>query len=119
MDSEEFRARGKEMVDYICNYMETIRERRVTPTVEPGYLRKLLPDEAPEDPESYDDIMSDVETKIMPGMTHWQHPQFHAYFPTLTSYPSIIADMLSDAINCIGFSWVNNDFVWNTFRLFV
>ena len=49
--------------------------------------------------------MKDVEDKIMVGMTHWQHPRFHAYFPAGNSYPSILADMLSDAIGCVGFSW--------------
>lgn len=49
--------------------------------------------------------MADVETKIMPGVTHWQHPRFHAYFPSGNSFPSILGDMLSDGIGCIGFSW--------------
>lgn len=106
MDSQEFRVRGTEMVEYICKYMETLNQRRVTPSVEPGYLRHLLPGEAPQNPENWDDIMRDVETKIMPGVTHWQHPRFHAYFPAGNSYPSILGDMLSDGIGCIGFSWV-------------
>lgn len=105
MDSHEFRRRGTEMVEYICKYMETLEERRVTPSVEPGYLRHLLPDEAPQEPEEWNAIMDDVETKIMPGVTHWQHPRFHAYFPAGNSYPSILGDMLSDGIGCIGFSW--------------
>lgn len=107
MDSQEFRVRGTEMVEYICKYMETLDQRRVTPSVEPGYLRHLLPGEAPEQPECWDEIMRDVETKIMPGVTHWQHPRFHAYFPAGNSYPSILGDMLSDGIGCIGFSWVS------------
>lgn len=107
MDCDEFRYRGKEMIEYICNYLENIEDRRVTPSIEPGYLRKLLPKEAPEDPEDWDRIMADVETKIMPGVTHWQHPRFHAYFPSGNSFPSILGDMLSDAIGCIGFSWVS------------
>lgn len=106
MDSQEFRQRGGEMVEYISRYMETLGERKVTPSVEPGYLRPLLPDEAPFEPEKWEDIMSDVETKIMPGVTHWQHPRFHAYFPSGNSYPSILGDMLGDGIGCIGFSWV-------------
>lgn len=106
MDSQEFRVRGTEMVEYICKYMETLSQRRVTPSVEPGYLRHLLPDEAPQNPEDWDAIMGDVETKIMPGVTHWQHPRFHAYFPAGNSYPSILGDMLGDGIGCIGFSWV-------------
>lgn len=107
MDSEEFIVRGGEMIDYICNYMETLKDRRVTSTVEPGYLFELLPDEAPEEPENFDEILRDVETKIMPGMTHWQHPRFHAHFPSLTSYPSLLGDMLSDGMSCVVFSWVN------------
>ncbi|XP_066997952.2 aromatic-L-amino-acid decarboxylase [Anabrus simplex] len=105
MDSNEFRVRGKEMVEYICQYLEGLGSRRVTPNIEPGYLRDLLPAEAPQEPESWEDIMLDVETKIMPGVTHWQHPRFHAYFPSGNSFPSILGDMLSDAIGCIGFSW--------------
>ncbi|XP_076266314.1 aromatic-L-amino-acid decarboxylase-like isoform X2 [Rhynchophorus ferrugineus] len=105
MDCDEFRSRGKEMIEYICNYLGSIESRRVTPSIEPGYLRKLIPEEAPADPEDWDRIMSDVESKIMPGVTHWQHPRFHAYFPSGNSFPSILGDMLSDAIGCIGFSW--------------
>ncbi|KYN29190.1 Histidine decarboxylase [Trachymyrmex cornetzi] len=105
MDIEEFRVRGKEMVDYICEFMSNIHNRRVTPDIGPGYLRPLLPSGPPNDPESWDEIMKDVESKIMPGITHWQHPRFHAYFPSGNSFPSILGDLLSDAIGCIGFSW--------------
>ncbi|XP_050313322.1 aromatic-L-amino-acid decarboxylase [Anthonomus grandis grandis] len=105
MDCDEFRLRGKEMIEYICGYIHNIESRRVTPSIEPGYLRKLLPEWAPNDPEDWDSIMEDVESKIMPGVTHWQHPRFHAYFPSGNSFPSILGDMLSDAIGCIGFSW--------------
>ncbi|KAJ8320460.1 hypothetical protein KUTeg_002047 [Tegillarca granosa] len=105
MDSSEFRKRGKEMVDYIADYMETINLRRVTPDVEPGYLRDILPKKAPKKGEEFDEIMHDVDKAIMPGITHWQHSHFHAYFPAGNSYPSILGDMLSDAIGCVGFSW--------------
>ncbi|KAB0795491.1 hypothetical protein PPYR_12330 [Photinus pyralis] len=105
MDVEEFRVRGKEMVDYICAYLATLHSKRVTPNVEPGYLKELIPAEAPQEPEEWDNIMDDVDSKIMPGVTHWQHPRFHAYFPSGNSFPSILGDMLSDAIGCIGFSW--------------
>lgn len=110
MDVEEFRVRGKEMVDYICTYMNTLNSRRVVPSVEPGYLRAALPAEAPQYPEPWDDVMTDVEKKIMPGVTHWQHPRFHAYFPAGNAYPSILGDMLSAGIGCIGFSWVSAKF---------
>jgi len=106
MDAEEFRKAGKEMVDYVADYLENIRDRRVLSEVEPGYLHKLIPTEAPQEPEKWEDVMSDIERVIMPGVTHWHHPQFHAYFPTANSYPSLVADILSGAIGCIGFSWI-------------
>nr|CAD7572557.1 unnamed protein product [Timema californicum] len=108
MNTEEFRVKGKEMVDYICEYMDGLGSRRVQPTVEPGYLRDIIPTEAPNEPEDWDDIMADVDNKIMKGVCHWQHPRFHAYFPSGNSYPSIIGDMLSDAIGSIAFSWAAN-----------
>ncbi|XP_061572377.1 aromatic-L-amino-acid decarboxylase [Cololabis saira] len=105
MDAAEFRRRGKEMVDYVADYLENIEERPVYPDLEPGYLRYLIPTEAPLEPESYDDIIKDVERVIMPGVTHWHSPRFFAYFPAASSYPAMLADMLCGAIGCIGFSW--------------
>ncbi|XP_076029996.1 aromatic-L-amino-acid decarboxylase [Oratosquilla oratoria] len=106
MDADKFQKAAGEMAKYITDYLENIRDKRVLPEVEPGYLRPLIPDSAPEDPESWQDIMKDIDRVIMPGVTHWHSPQFHAYFPTGNSYPCILADMLSDAIGCIGFSWI-------------
>nr|XP_020661866.1 aromatic-L-amino-acid decarboxylase [Pogona vitticeps] len=108
MDATEFRRRGKEMVDYVADYLEKIENRQVYPDVEPGYLRPLIPDSAPEEPERYEDILKDVEKIIMPGVTHWHSPYFFAYFPTANSYPALLADMLSGAIGCIGFSWASS-----------
>ncbi|XP_025203410.1 histidine decarboxylase [Melanaphis sacchari] len=108
MDFDEYRTRGKIMIDYIADYLENIRERRVYPNVLPGYLRNLTPDCAPVEPESWDHIMEDVENIIMPGITHWQSPQMHAYFPALNSFPSLLGDMLADAINCLGFTWASS-----------
>ena len=96
------------MVDFIANYLESVRERRVFPDVRPGYMRALVPSEAPQDPEEWSDIFSDVEGVIMPGVTHWQSPYMHAYFPALNSYPSLLGDMLADGINCLGFTWVSD-----------
>jgi len=72
MNSSEFRKRGQEMVDFICSYLENIESRRVTPCVEPGYLKHLLPLEAPMDAEPWEAIMEDVESKIMPGVKQTQ-----------------------------------------------
>jgi glutamate/tyrosine decarboxylase-like PLP-dependent enzyme len=65
----------------------------------------MLPLNAPEQGESWDNIMKDVEDTIMPGITHWQHPRFHAYFPAGNSYPSILGEMFSAGLGIVGFSW--------------
>ncbi|KAI4484978.1 hypothetical protein M0802_012897 [Mischocyttarus mexicanus] len=106
MDAENFKEFAKGMVDYITNYLENIRERRVLPTIEPGYMKPLVSSEAPRTAEKWEDIMNDIERVIMPGVTHWHSPKFHAYFPTAQSYPAIVADMLSGAIACVGFTWM-------------
>jgi len=69
MDAEEFRKKAKEMVDYITDYLENIRDRRPLSSVKPGYLRELIPDEAPRDPESWNDVFRDIERVIMPGVS--------------------------------------------------
>ncbi|XP_025833648.1 aromatic-L-amino-acid decarboxylase isoform X2 [Agrilus planipennis] len=106
MEASEFKDFAKAMIDYAADYLENIRDRRVLPTVEPGYLRPLIPDGPPSTPEKWQDVLNDVERVIMPGVTHWHSPRFHAYFPTANSYPAIVADILSGAIACIGFTWI-------------
>ena len=69
MDASDFRKRGKEMVDYIADYMETLSRRRVTPEVEPGYLKEKLPKKAPRKGEEFNEIMIDVDKYIMPGVS--------------------------------------------------
>ncbi|KAJ3219165.1 hypothetical protein HDU67_002498 [Dinochytrium kinnereticum] len=105
MDANEFRKWGHATVERIARYYETLDEQRVLSNVQPGYLAPLLPTEAPEDPEPFDRIAEDFETKIMQGVTHWQHPDFYAFFPTGSSYPSILGDMYSSMIACVGFNW--------------
>lgn len=106
MKAEEFREFGKAAVDFIADYIENIRDVDVLPSVEPGYLYKLVPNELPENSEDWKVIMSDINKIILPGITHWQSPNFHAYYPTASSYPSIVGEMLSAGFSVIGFSWV-------------
>ncbi|XP_038123779.1 histidine decarboxylase [Cyprinodon tularosa] len=108
MQAEEYNRRGKELVDYITKYLSSIRERRVIPDVKPGYMRELLPEAAPTEPEDWESIFNDIEKVIMPGVVHWQSPHMHAYYPSLTSWPSMLGDMLADAINCVGFTWASS-----------
>ncbi|XP_064471206.1 histidine decarboxylase-like isoform X2 [Ornithodoros turicata] len=96
------------MVDYIADYLENIRSRRVFPDVKPGYMRNLLPTHAPQKGEPWTDIFRDIEDVIMPGVTHWQSPHMHAYFPALHSPPSLLGDMLADGIGCLGFTWASS-----------
>lgn len=108
MNVEDFRQNGKELIDYICSYMTTIEKRDVAPRVDPGFLHDLIPESPPETGEKFKDMLDDVDKKIMPGMVHWNHPNFFAYFPSGNSFPSILGEMISSAIGSIGFSWASS-----------
>ncbi|KAK4337202.1 hypothetical protein RND71_043301 [Anisodus tanguticus] len=99
---------AKDVVDFIADYMQNIRDYRVFPAVQPGYMRQLLPDIAPESSESWDKIMIDIKNLVLPGITHWQSPYMHAYFPALNSPASLMGDMIADAFNCLGFTWASS-----------
>lgn len=66
----------------------------------------MLPTEAPEKSEDWREVMKDMEKFIMPGLTHWQSPNFHAYYPTAASYPSVVGEILLNGLGVVGFSWV-------------
>lgn len=106
MNADEFREFGKAAIDLLADYVETIRDRDVLPSVEPGYLLKTLPEDAPEEPEEWKEVLKDFDQSILPGITHWHSPQFHAFYPTGASYASIVGNMLSDGLAVIGFSWI-------------
>ncbi|MCJ1308779.1 hypothetical protein MMC25_002434 [Agyrium rufum] len=106
MNSQEFRAAAHAAIDEIIDYYETIDDRRVISNVEPGYLRKLLPSGPPEEGEKWADIQKDIESKIMPGLTHWQSPNFMAYFPASSTYPGILGEMYSAAFTAPAFNWL-------------
>ena len=94
MDIEEFRRRGHETVEWMADYLENVERFPVLSQASPGDTLRRLPPSPPAEGEPYDDIMTDVGTIIMPGITHWQHPSFFAYFPANTSPPSILAEMV-------------------------
>ncbi|KAK9326313.1 pyridoxal phosphate-dependent transferase [Lipomyces orientalis] len=106
MDPEEYRKAAYASIDYIVDYYKTITERQVVSDVQPGYLRRLLPSEMPEEPESWDDIQKDFDSKIVPGLTHWQSPNFLAFFPGNTSFPSILGELYSAAFSAPAFNWI-------------
>eukprot|EP00898_Chlorokybus_atmophyticus_P001113 jgi/Chlat1/2001/Chrsp158S00128 len=106
--NEEFRAHAHAMVDFIADYYRDIEQYPVRSKVSPGFLKELLPDHAPEDGEPWEAVMKDVQAHIMPGITHWQSPNFFAYYPANSSYPGMLGEFLSAAFNTIGFSWINS-----------
>lgn len=74
--------------------------------MEPGYLTTLLPDTPPKKGESWHKVLSDVDRVIVPGLTHWHSPHFHAYFPTANSFPGIIGDMFLSGLGVLSKDWV-------------
>ncbi|CAF2156619.1 unnamed protein product [Brassica napus] len=108
MDSEQLREYGHRMVDFIADYYKTIETFPVLSQVQPGYLHNLLPDSAPDQPETLEQVLDDVKEKILPGVTHWQSPSFFAYYPANSSVAGFLGEMLSAALNIVGFSWVSS-----------
>lgn len=97
-----------EIISSAIIYLKFPFNREVLPSVEPGYLSKLLPETIPEKGDNYKEVLEDINKCILPGITHWQSPNFHAYFPTATSFPSIVGETLSAGLGIIGFSWVSS-----------
>ncbi|KAM3683403.1 hypothetical protein ACJW31_12G144700 [Castanea mollissima] len=108
MDAEQFREHAHKMVDFIADYYKTIENFPVLSQVQPGYLHNMLPDSAPNHPESLDDIFNDVQAKILPGVTHWQSPNYFAYYPSNSSIAGFLGEMLSAGLNIVGFSWITS-----------
>ncbi|KOM30179.1 hypothetical protein LR48_Vigan967s005100 [Vigna angularis] len=108
MDAEQLREHAHKMVDFIADYYKTIQNFPVLSQVQPGYLGKLLPDSAPEYPESFQNVLDDVKEKILPGVTHWQSPNYFAYFPSNSSIAGFLGEMLSAGLSIVGFSWITS-----------
>ncbi|MEQ8850800.1 MAG: pyridoxal-dependent decarboxylase [Phycisphaerales bacterium] len=105
MSPDEFRRLGRDIVDRIATYMETVEGRAILPDVEPGDIGRLLPDEPPSEGETWDAILADIDRVIMPGLTHWQSPRFFGYFPANSSFPAILGDLLCTGLGVQGMLW--------------
>lgn len=108
MDAEQLREQAHKMVDFIADYYKSIENFPVLSQVQPGYLGKLLPDSAPNYPDSLQHVLNDVQEKILPGVTHWQSPNYFAYFPSNSSIAGFLGEMLSAGLNIVGFSWITS-----------
>ncbi|KAJ2692684.1 hypothetical protein H4R19_006112, partial [Coemansia spiralis] len=106
MDIAEFVKNGQRVLEDTAAYYESLVDRPPMSTVEPGYLYKQMPLEAPEEPESFEAVRADIETKIMPGITHWQSGNFFAWYPGNTSFPSMLGDMYCNMLDARGFNWI-------------
>jgi aromatic-L-amino-acid decarboxylase len=105
MDPEAFRREAHRVVDWIADYLARPERYPVLARVEPGDVRGSLPAHAPEQGETFDRIFADFERVIVPGLTHWNHPGFFAYFATTASGPGILAEMLSAGLNVQAMLW--------------
>ncbi|KAM0792049.1 hypothetical protein ACM66B_004757 [Microbotryomycetes sp. NB124-2] len=106
MNREQFRKAGYAAIDRVCDYFENLESYNVLPDVEPGQVGAMLPKQAPTEGEEWQDIAADFDRVILPGITHWQHPMFAAYFPANTTYESILADIYAGAVSNPGFNWM-------------
>ncbi|XP_019761650.2 aromatic-L-amino-acid decarboxylase [Dendroctonus ponderosae] len=105
MNIQEFKDFACASIDYIADYCENIRNFPVLPSVAPGYLSRALPKCAPEKGEHWNHIMEDLDRNIIPGLTHWHSPYFHAFFPTGQSYPAIIGELFMAGIGAVATKW--------------
>ena len=105
MDTEEFRKHAHAMVDWMADYMDHVHEYPVRAQVKPGEIAARLPKTPPLAGESMDDIFADFKRDVLPGMTHWQHPSFFAYFSANSSPPSVLAEMLTATMGAQCMLW--------------
>jgi aromatic-L-amino-acid decarboxylase len=108
MNNDEFRKHAHELVDWMADYFEGVEDYPVKPDVQPGDILEKLPEYAPQDSESFEAMFEDFKETIMPGMTHWQSPNFMGYFPANTSYPSVLAEMLTATLGAQCMSWLTS-----------
>ncbi len=108
MSPDEFRTHGKELIDWIADYWERLEDLPVRSQVEPGWVRDHLPSRAPEEGEPFAAILRDLDDVILPGVTHWQHPGFHAYFNSGGSAPSVLAELATAGLGVQGMLWITS-----------
>lgn len=108
MTPDEFRRHGKAVVDWIADYFERVEGLPVLSQAKPGQIRASLPRNAPEHGESFESMLQDVEKLILPGITHWQSPNFYAYFPSNNSFPSMLGELLSAGLGVQGMLWATS-----------
>jgi aromatic-L-amino-acid decarboxylase len=105
MPAEDFRKYGYQLIDWITEYLKKPEKYPVLSKIQPGEVRSQIQNNPPQKPGQFSDVLNDVDNIIMPGMTHWNHPNFMAYFNSTASAPGILAELLSSALNVNGMLW--------------
>ena len=108
MTPEEFRTHGHELIDWMADYMAGVEQLPVKPDIQPRAILEQLPAAPPDAAEPFERVFSDFRSIIVPGMTHWQHPSFFAYFPANSSPPSVLAEMLATTMGAQCMSWATS-----------
>jgi aromatic-L-amino-acid/L-tryptophan decarboxylase len=105
MNTDEFRRVGHQLIDWIADYRDGLTSMPVRSQLEPGAVLRQLPKAPPKSPESFDSIFHDLDSIIVPGLSHWQHPGFYGYFPSNSELSSVLGDYLSTGLGVLGLSW--------------
>ncbi|MEZ5418900.1 MAG: pyridoxal-dependent decarboxylase [Vicinamibacterales bacterium] len=105
MTPEEFRRHGHAVVDWIADYRARVAERPVMAQTAPGEVKARLPGAPPADPEPFEQVLADLDGIVMPGLSHWQHPQFFGYFPCNGTLGSVLGDYVSTGLGVLGLAW--------------
>jgi aromatic-L-amino-acid decarboxylase len=108
MTPAQFRQHGRAVVDWIADYWERVESLPVLSQVKPGAIRAALPAQPPAEGEPFEKILHDIDTAILPGITHWQSPNFFAFFPANTSGPAILGELLSAGLGVQGMLWTTS-----------
>jgi len=108
MTADDFRRHGHALIDWIARYYETVETLPVLSQNRPGDVRRQLPDHAPQTGEPFSAMMQDVERIILPGVTHWQSPNFFAFFPSNSSFPAVLGELLSAGLGVQGMLWATS-----------
>jgi aromatic-L-amino-acid decarboxylase len=105
MTPEEFRTYGHQLIDWLADYHTNVADRPVQAATEPGDIRAQLPATPPDQPEPFPNVLADLDSIVLPGLSHWQHPRFFGYFPSNALLAGILGDMASTGLGVLGLSW--------------
>ena len=108
MDNDAFRRHGHAVIDWLADYYDRLESRPVQSRAAPGDLRRRLPPHPPERGEDFEAVLADMETLILPGITHWQSPSFFAYFPANASPPSVLGELFAAGLGVQGMLWATS-----------